>query len=440
VQAVGLATGEAVGDTGEPIVEETDTEAIIDRTEETVEGARTTTGDPGEEPTDDSDGAVSTMTRNANETTESEGTTGSTDGSADEPTEAVDPPTSIENGARSGTAATDAIGVESARANEETDDATAVQRASDRSEVDDDRTVEEPGGSDEAVPRSPVESAVFERALETRGLPSLERLDSTAVPPPEMASVGGAADAGSFEPANAMSGANQGVISPLERIDFLTGGAILGVLVVVGSFAESGAALSTATGAGAATLPQLVVATIRTWLLRLAALAGYSRYDFDDPLENENRAAVFETIEESPGINLTSLVEETGLAESTVRYHLRVLEHEDLLETAKILGCRRFARRSDDVELVAALEETATKEVLETLFADEPATGTTLADALEKDPSTVSHHLSRLAEAGLIEREADGPALMNSLVPEVREAFSEVEVHSNPQQHAKVDD
>jgi predicted transcriptional regulator len=230
---------------------------------------------------------------------------------------------------------------------------------------------------------------------------------------------------------------------PRGGADPSAGGALLGALLVAGAAAVTRTGLSAVTGGAGAgvTLPQLAFAMLKEWLLRLAVLAGYSRYDFEDPFENENRATLYETVEESPGINLTSLVEETGLAESTVRYHLRVLEHEGEIEATKVRGRRRYVPKTGgDIELVAALEEDATKEVLEALLENEPATGTALADTLEKDKSTVSHHLSRLSEAGLVEREPDGPALMNSLCPRIRQALEPVEVTSSVQQHARADD
>lgn len=238
------------------------------------------------------------------------------------------------------------------------------------------------------------------------------------------------------------SSADEGLLPSLDEVDPATGGAIAGALLVSGSFLATRAGMTVSSmGAGAATLPQLLFSMLREFGLRLAVLAGYSRYDFSDPLENENRASVLETVEASPGINLTSLVEETGLTESTVRYHVRVLEHEGLLDGAKVRGRRRFVpRTNEDVELLAAFEEEATRDVIDALFEHEPASGTTLAEALDRDPSTVSHHLSRLSDAGLVEREQDGPALRNSLSADVRAALSDVEVTASVQQHVQADD
>lgn len=65
--------------------------------------------------------------------------------------------------------------------------------------------------------------------------------------------------------------------------------------------------------------------------------------------------------------------------------------------------------------------------VLEAVARLEPTSGSELAATLDRDPSTVSHHLSRLADAGLVKRERDGPALHNSLAPEARPALDSIE-------------
>jgi DNA-binding transcriptional ArsR family regulator len=46
-----------------------------------------------------------------------------------------------------------------------------------------------------------------------------------------------------------------------------------------------------------------------------------------------------------------------------------------------------------------------------------------LADRIDRDPSTVSHHLSRLEDDGLIHREREGQAVTNRLAPGVAAVF-----------------
>ncbi|MFC7196213.1 helix-turn-helix domain-containing protein [Halosimplex aquaticum] len=153
-------------------------------------------------------------------------------------------------------------------------------------------------------------------------------------------------------------------------------------------------------------------------LPRVIVPPGYSRHDDSDPLEHETRRDLFETVERSPGINLSTLAEGTDASLSTVRHHLRILEEEHLLVSERIRGQRRyFLSNESDPALLAALDDTATEPILRTLARSGPASVSDLADALGRDPSTISHHVSRLEDDGLVERERDGRSVQNSLAP-----------------------
>ncbi|WP_436343628.1 helix-turn-helix domain-containing protein [Natronorubrum sp. FCH18a] len=203
---------------------------------------------------------------------------------------------------------------------------------------------------------------------------------------------------------------------------------LLGGVVVGRSFTTASTAF-VGTSATTVTLQLRTLFTAaRRWLRQLLltfGLFGYSRYDDTDPLEHEKRVTLHETIEASPGINLTDLTDETGVSRSTARYHLRVLERENLVVTSKIRGKRRYYLvTADDHELVASIRDESTAAVLEELADRESATGSELADELGRDPSTVTHHLSRLEDADMIERERDGRAVVNRLTPDARTALA----------------
>ncbi|WP_436344295.1 helix-turn-helix domain-containing protein [Natronorubrum sp. FCH18a] len=181
------------------------------------------------------------------------------------------------------------------------------------------------------------------------------------------------------------------------------------------------------------------VGSILPW--ELAPIFGYSRYDDSDPLENDRRRAVYETIQADSGCYLSQVSEESDVALSTVRHHVRVLEEEGLVTTAKVNGKRRYfladgetpTEATDEsdtvatVELHAALEEPAKRDVLETLAELGAVNNGRLADELERDPSTVSHHLSALEENGLVVREKDGRSVTNELTPPVEAALRDAD-------------
>jgi len=213
-----------------------------------------------------------------------------------------------------------------------------------------------------------------------------------------------------------------------------TGGAVLGgALVVAGVIAAAAskhvaAATSVAQGQELAWLAKTVrfragttmqlVKQQATQLPRFVLPIGYSRYDDSDPLEHETRESLFGAIERSPGVNLSSLADDADASLSSVRHHLRILDEENLVVSERIRGQRRyFLKNESDPALVAALDDTATEPILRTLAQSGPASVSDLAEDLGRDPSTISHHVSRLEEDGLVERERDGQSVQNSLAP-----------------------
>lgn len=192
--------------------------------------------------------------------------------------------------------------------------------------------------------------------------------------------------------------------------------------------------LFSATGTGIAANASALAATVTPALagrssaldrlVRMLTAFRYSRYDDSDPLEHDARADVYEVVNEAPGAYLSEVAEEADLPLSTARHHIRVLEREDLVSGAKVRGKRRFyPAYTQGIELAAALNDEATAAVIDAVARFGAASVSDLATELGRDPSTVSHHLKRLAEDDIIVRERDGRAVMNKLSSEARTAL-----------------
>ncbi|WP_408958168.1 winged helix-turn-helix transcriptional regulator [Natrinema sp. 74] len=244
----------------------------------------------------------------------------------------------------------------------------------------------------------------------------------------------GAATADSTSDGDGGDGSDAGVAGTSGPTETATDAVLVGAL---GAITASGAAAGAAGGSGATSGASTATAN---WLgqfrtLRDLQRAGsalpwkilplfrYSTYDDSDPLEHDRRRAVYEVIEREPGSYLSEVSNRTNIPLSTVRHHVRVLEDEGLVTGIKINGKRRYFRDADDAELRAALAEPAKRAVLETLADLGRAPNGRLADELGRDPSTVSHHLSALADDGLVVREKDGRSMVNELPARVAAAL-----------------
>ena len=162
-----------------------------------------------------------------------------------------------------------------------------------------------------------------------------------------------------------------------------------------------------------------------TDLWKALPIFRYSRYDDSDPLEHDRRRAIYEVIRDQPSTYLSAVSDRTEIPLSTVRHHVRVLEDEDLIATRTVNGKRRYFLEDDDAELQAALEDPAKRAVLEAIADCGRVHNSRLADELDRDPSTVSHHLAALEDDGLVVRERDGRSIVNDLPPRVAAALAD---------------
>lgn len=128
-----------------------------------------------------------------------------------------------------------------------------------------------------------------------------------------------------------------------------------------------------------------------------------------DPLENDRRQEIYDFLQERGMAHTRLIARELDIPVSSVTYHIRLLREADLVIRVEREGytvyfaCDRF--EVEDKERLALLAS-STREEIARLLADEGAiTQQDLAEALEFDQSTVSKHLRKLADAGLVEGE-----------------------------------
>lgn len=143
-------------------------------------------------------------------------------------------------------------------------------------------------------------------------------------------------------------------------------------------------------------------------------LFGYTREIDDDTLDHEGRRRVYDLVRSSPGAHIAAIVDAVDVSRSTVRYHLRVLEDADLVTGATVRGRHRYVPAGADPVRAAALFDGPTRTILEAIGRFEPVSITGIAEETGRAPSTVTHHLGGLEDAGLVARErADGRVLVS---------------------------
>ncbi|MFB6171865.1 MAG: winged helix-turn-helix transcriptional regulator [Haloarculaceae archaeon] len=136
-------------------------------------------------------------------------------------------------------------------------------------------------------------------------------------------------------------------------------------------------------------------------------------------LELESRREIYQTVRENPGIHFRALLDRLDYAKGTLQYHLRWLANADLVDVVEDDSYTRYYPAgefdADERELLNAFRRTYSRRIIAHLLADGPLTTTELSDRIEKAKSTVSWHLSRLEERGLVAGERDGRAVRYSV-------------------------
>lgn len=126
-----------------------------------------------------------------------------------------------------------------------------------------------------------------------------------------------------------------------------------------------------------------------------------------DP-ELESRRVIHRTIQEHPGLHFRELLSRVSLAQGTLQYHLQRLQSDGLVAVSLDRGFTRYYTttrlRPEDRPMIDALRREYGRRILAHLAAEGPLTTQALSERLGKTPSTISWHITRLLDAGLLTR------------------------------------
>ena len=130
--------------------------------------------------------------------------------------------------------------------------------------------------------------------------------------------------------------------------------------------------------------------------------------------ELESRREMYRAIRASPGTHFRGLLDQLEYAQGTLQYHLRWLEDEGLVQSDDDGEYTRYYTTGfepADRAVMNALRREYSRRIVACLAADGPQTTSELAERLGRAPSTISWHLSRLHEAGVVTKERAGQSV-----------------------------
>ncbi|WP_424358715.1 winged helix-turn-helix transcriptional regulator [Methanocella sp. MCL-LM] len=141
------------------------------------------------------------------------------------------------------------------------------------------------------------------------------------------------------------------------------------------------------------------------WITAVVPL--YSRFNNNNVLDGRTRKLVYEYAVSHPGSTRPQIAHELGLNEGTVTYHLDVLEKANGLLTVKVdKAIHYFARNrlwdKMELRLHARLNNETGKLLLNSILERPHITSIELCRLSNRSKSTISWHIKRLEQDGII--------------------------------------
>lgn len=119
----------------------------------------------------------------------------------------------------------------------------------------------------------------------------------------------------------------------------------------------------------------------------------------------DTRAVLLRSIEENPGIRYRELLRTTGLVNGVLSYHLSALERLDVIKVDRQPRTTRYypvTISDQEYNILKFVRHKPVRQIMLFLIENDSCTFNEIVDHMQKAPSTVSLHLRRLREGGMI--------------------------------------
>jgi predicted transcriptional regulator len=165
--------------------------------------------------------------------------------------------------------------------------------------------------------------------------------------------------------------------------------------------------------AGLAVSPLCIIPLELLFAIKLFSFLGFRRIFRSNILNNATRSRVYSAISSQPGIRFPELCAVTGISRGALNYHIALLRISGKIHITKLRGIIRFFENNGkysetEQKVLNCLNNGASGVIIGTLLNHPGSSRTDLEKILAVSGPTVSWHVRRLCEDGLIEVHKDG--------------------------------
>ena len=164
------------------------------------------------------------------------------------------------------------------------------------------------------------------------------------------------------------------------------------------------------------------------FFVKMFAYLGYRKIAASSVLHNGMRFRIYETIAADPGIYFNEIARKTGIARSTLRYHLALLKMTGKITASKTGSDVRYFENSgkfSDAEqkILAFLHNGRERLICEYLIHNPRTTRSDLEKVLGISGAAVTWHTNRLRNAGVLAVTRTGRTVQYTIAPDAVRAL-----------------
>ena len=127
----------------------------------------------------------------------------------------------------------------------------------------------------------------------------------------------------------------------------------------------------------------------------------------EEYLALETRNKIYNLIANSPGLHKREIARELDMSLSTIDYHLHYLERRNILTSRQDGKYRRYfiseKISAEDEKIMSLLRQATPRKIVVFLLQNPRAIHKEICENVRKAPSTISFHIKKLIDAGVIE-------------------------------------
>jgi predicted transcriptional regulator len=158
------------------------------------------------------------------------------------------------------------------------------------------------------------------------------------------------------------------------------------------------------------------------------AILGFRIVDHSNAAGVLKRKHIYALIKASPGTSINDIANNMGLNRGTLRYHLKILETENMIESHSDHGKVRYFQNNSTYKekeklVISVLQNEMTRRIISKILDEECNTNGDLALTTGISKGTVTWYIKQLKELDLVEENQVGRSTLYNINPVYRDTI-----------------